>query len=104
VNSAMDSAVYTVKDSVPVVPPDPTAIEGTEEKIEFTLTPNPNRGDFYVEVPEGSRVEVFTSRGALLQRLENVSGKRNLHVQAAGLYIVRVSVNGKAAVKRVIVE
>ncbi|MDE6694708.1 MAG: chitobiase/beta-hexosaminidase C-terminal domain-containing protein [Bacteroidales bacterium] len=101
VNSSMVEVAYTVKDSI--TPIDPTGTE-TVDEFNFELYPNPNRGDFCVDVPEGSRVEVFTSRGVLLKRLEDVSGLQNLHVHASGLYIVRVSVNGKAAVKRVIVE
>ena len=101
VNSPMVEVAYTVKDSI--TPIDPTGTE-TVDEFNFELYPNPNRGDFCVDVPEGSRVEVFTSRGVLLKRLEDVSGLQNLHVHASGLYIVRVSVNGKAAVKRVVVE
>ena len=94
-----DKVGFTVK----LADPDPVATEAAE-KIGFKLYPNPNRGDFYVDVPEGSRVEVFTSQGVLLKQLENVSGLQSLQLQGAGLYLVRVSLNGKSAVKRVVVK
>lgn len=83
---------------------EPGAGVGNPETLSFSLYPNPNDGLFYLQVPDGSRVEVYSSLGRLVRVLPDVSGSVRLDLDRSGLYLVRVSREGISSVRRVIVR
>ncbi|MDE7150405.1 MAG: T9SS type A sorting domain-containing protein, partial [Bacteroidales bacterium] len=64
----------------------------------------PNGGAFSLELPVAATVEVFASNGILQQRLESGAGVVALNIERSGIYFIRVTGGGRAAVKRVIVR
>lgn len=92
------SVGFSVKESEPE-----TEVE-IRETLSFSLYPNPNNGLFYLQVPDGSRVEIYSSVGRLVRVLPDVSGSVQLDLDRSGLYLVRVSKAGNSSVKRVVVR
>ena len=75
------TAVYTVEASN----------EGHGE-LEARLYPNPNNGNFFVEVPCTSNIRIFNLNGQLLRNMEKKSaGVYELHLDHSGMYILHVS-------------
>lgn len=81
------------------------------EGVDFSVYPNPNNGNFTVEVHTAGEiqpymVEIFNDAGRLL-------GSVNCHNQTVsvnrtdlptGVYFVKLTKNGQTAVKKVIVQ
>ena len=70
----------------------------------FTLYPNPTHGDFTIELRQTSQVGVFNAMGQQVLSLNEVSGLHRLHLDATGVYFVRISNANGVEVKKVIVE
>ena len=70
----------------------------------FTLYPNPSNGDFTVALRQTSQVSVFNLMGQNILSLNEVSGLQHLHLDAAGVYFVRISNGNGVEVKKVVVE
>ncbi len=85
----------------------PTALSGVVDN-ELIIYPNPNKGEFTVQIPEakGILVEVFNAAGAMVTSKPVVSS--NVFVSLAGhekgLYIVRVQTTNAVIVHKVIVR
>ena len=70
----------------------------------FSLYPNPTHGDITVALGQTSQISVFNAMGQQVLDLNEVNGLQHLHLDAAGVYFVRIShVNG-VEVKKVVVE
>ena len=70
----------------------------------LTLYPNPTHGDFTIELRQTSQVSVFNMMGQNILNLNKVSGLQHLHLDAAGVYFVRISNETGVEVKKVVVE
>ena len=70
----------------------------------FTLYPNPTHGDFTIELRQTSQINVFNLMGQNVLNLNDVNGLQHLHLDAAGVYFVRISNGNGVEVKKVIVE
>ena len=70
----------------------------------FTLYPNPTHGDFTIELRQTSQVGVFNAMGQQVLSLNEVSGLQRLHLDATGVYFVRISNANGVEVKKVVVE
>ena len=70
----------------------------------FTLYPNPTHGDFTVELHQTSQVSVFNAMGQQVLNLNEASGSQRLHLDATGVYFVRISNANGVEVKKVAVE
>ena len=68
------------------------------------LYPNPTHGDFTIELRQISQVNVFNLMGQNILSLNEVSGLQHLHLEAAGVYFVRISNANGVEVKKIIVE
>ena len=70
----------------------------------FTLYPNPSNGDFTLELRHPSQVSVFNLMGQNVLHLNEVNGLQQLHLDAAGVYFVRMSNANGVEVKKVVME
>ena len=68
------------------------------------LYPNPSKGDLTVVMHQPSQVSVFNTTGQLVLHLSEVNGPQQLHLDAAGIYFVRISNENGLTVKKVVVE
>ena len=71
---------------------------------EALLYPNPSKGDFTLVLGRTSQVGVYTLTGQNVLHLNAVSGMQRLHLDAAGVYFVRISNEAGVEVKKVVVE
>ena len=71
---------------------------------ETLLYPNPNHGNFTLELNRISQVNVFNLMGQNVLNLNEASGLQNLHLEEVGIYFVRISNEDGLEVKKVVVE
>ena len=71
---------------------------------ESLLYPNPSKGDVTLVLGRTSQVCVYTLTGQNVLNLNAVSGTQRLHLDAAGVYFVRIGNEAGVEVKKVIVE
>ena len=91
--SEVATAAYTVK----------TANED-EELAGVSVYPNPSNGLFNIELPVAATIEVFASNGVLTQRVNANAGVATLTVNRSGIYFLRITGEGRAVIKRIIVR
>ena len=91
--SEVATAAYTVK----------TANED-EELAGVSVFPNPSNGLFNIELPVAATIEVFASNGVLTQRISANAGVATLNIDRSGIYFLRITGEGRTAIKRVIVR
>ncbi|MDE5559790.1 MAG: chitobiase/beta-hexosaminidase C-terminal domain-containing protein, partial [Bacteroidales bacterium] len=91
--SEVATAAYKIK----------TANEG-EELAGVSVYPNPTSGVFNLELPVAATVEVFMSNGMLYQRMKLSEGTTTLNIERSGIYFLRITGEGRTAVKRIIVR
>lgn len=68
------------------------------------MYPNPTDGIFHIVVPETATVEVFATNGTLVKRLDIAAGTTALQLNNAGIYFVKVTVNGQVGIQKMIVR
>lgn len=93
-NSDTVEAKYTIK---------PVANE-ENELAGVSVYPNPNKGEFSINVPDNAVVEVFAANGSKVVRVAVSAGKNAMKLDNAGVYFVRISANGQSVVKKVVVR
>ncbi|MDE5735730.1 MAG: T9SS type A sorting domain-containing protein, partial [Bacteroidales bacterium] len=86
-------AAYTIK----------TANEDLE-LVGVSVYPNPSNGQFNIELPVAATIEVFMSNGMLYQRVKALAGNATLNINRSGIYVLRITGEGRTAVKRIIVR
>lgn len=100
-DSKVVTAKYTIKSEDPG---DPNVANESEEKAGIKVYPNPNNGNFYLELPENAEVSVFGTNGSLLKRQKLETGLHEMRIDQSGTYVLRID-TGKASVsKRVTVR
>ena len=85
----------------------PTVIVDNVDEVsdsESTLYPNPTHGDFTLALRRTSQVSVFNLMGQNVLNLNNANGLQHLHLDAAGVYFVRISNDNGIEVKKVVVK
>ena len=92
--SEVATAAYTVKE---------TANED-EELAGVSVYPNPSNGVFNIELPVAATIEVFASNGVLTQRVNAAAGNATLNINRSGIYFLRITGEGRTAIKRIIVH
>ena len=75
-----------------------------EELAGVSVYPNPSNGVFNIELPVAATIEVFASNGVLTQRISANAGVATLTVNRSGIYFLRITGEGRTAIKRVIVR
>ena len=70
----------------------------------LTVYPNPSNGDFTIALCQASQVSVINAIGQQVLNLNEVSGMQHLHLNAKGVYFVRISHANGVEVKKVVVE
>ena len=70
----------------------------------FTLYPNPSNGDFTLELRQPSQVSVFNLMEQNVLHLNEVNSLQQLHLDAAGVYFVRICNGNGVEVKKIVVE
>ncbi|MDE5743620.1 MAG: chitobiase/beta-hexosaminidase C-terminal domain-containing protein, partial [Bacteroidales bacterium] len=91
--SEIATAAYTIK----------TANEDLE-LAGVSVYPNPSNGMFNIELPVAATIEVFMSNGMLYQRMKLSEGNATLNIERSGIYFLRITGEGRTAIKRVIVR
>ena len=88
-----------------VLPPMEIVLDVNEmTESETNIYPNPSHGDFTIELRQNSQVSVFNLMGQNVLNLNEVNGSKQLHLDAAGVYFVRISHANGVEVKKMIVE
>ncbi len=93
----------------------PTAVNNIQKnQVEINCYPNPFHGSLSIEISNaaatGFEADIFDLSGRLLQRLKQINSNRIIWDGkdlsgsncAAGTYIIRVTVNGKATMKKIV--
>lgn len=75
-----------------------------ESAMKVHVYPNPSSGIFYVELPDNSRMEIFSATGRLVESRPVVSGKQEVNLEHSGLYLIRVVKGDRWMVKRILVR
>ena len=70
----------------------------------ISIYPNPSNGDFTVELRQTSQVSVFNAMGQQVLDLNEASGLQRIHLDATGVYFIRISNANGVEVKKVVVE
>ena len=68
------------------------------------LYPNPCHGDFSLALGQPSQVSVFNLTGQCVLQLPETSGVQHLHLDAPGVYLVRIRQENGIVVKKLVVE
>ena len=82
-------------------PSTPSTGSGTERAH---IYPNPTHGDITVELRQTSQVSVFNAMGQQVLNLNEASGLQRIHLDATGVYFVRISNGNGVELKKVVVE
>jgi hypothetical protein len=77
--------------------------------IDFTVYPNPNDGNFTVEItgePQPYTVEIFNASGGMLGKVDCDAQAVNINRSdlPTGVYYLKLGMSGKQAVKKLIVK
>ena len=91
--------ILDVEEDGPSTPSTGSGTAGT-----FTLYPNPSNGDFTIALRQTSQISVFNAMGQQVLNLNEASGLQHLHLNATGVYFVRISNGNGVEVKKVVVE
>ena len=75
-----------------------------EELAGVSVYPNPSNGLFNIELPVAATIEVFASNGVLTQRVNAAAGVFTLTLDRSGIYFLRITGEGRTAIKRVVVR
>ena len=89
-----------------VLPPTEVVLDMNERETisETPIYPNPSNGDFTVALLQTSQVSVFNALGQQILSLNEISGLQHLHLNEAGVYIVRISDQDGVEIKKIIVK
>ena len=88
-----------------VLPPLEVVLDVQENVVsETSIYPNPNQGNFTLVLSLKSQVSVFNLMGQRVVDLNKVDGLQQLHLETAGIYLVRISNEAGVEVKKVVVE
>ncbi|MDE6631309.1 MAG: T9SS type A sorting domain-containing protein, partial [Bacteroidales bacterium] len=71
---------------------------------EVNVYPNPTTGEFKVNVPVDAVVEIYAANGHRVAARRVVAGTETFALETSGMYFVRVTANGKTAVRRIVVR
>ena len=75
-----------------------------EELAGVSVYPNPSNGLFNIKLPVAVTIEVFASNGVLTQRVNAAAGVFTLTLDRSGIYFLRITGEGRTAIKRIIVR
>ena len=91
---------FTVKYDVPEPP------VSVEDNVlaEVNVYPNPTTGEFKVSVPVNAVVEIYAANGHRVATRTVVAGTETFALATSGVYFVRVTADGKTAVRRIVVR
>lgn len=77
----------------------------TQDPLSVNIFPNPTKNNIHITgLQEPATIELLTLQGQLLSR-HQATGDVTLNINlVAGMYLIRISASGKAAVRKVVVE
>ena len=83
-----------------------SAVEETSEKQGFAIYPNPNQGNFTIELTEESDMVIYNVLGQSVMELEKVSGNRQIQLDNApkGLYFIKIQNETQTETKKIVVK
>lgn len=78
----------------------------TEQQLAFSIYPNPSQDKFNISLPSKAEFSyaIYDLNGRLLQQKEKSTAQISVENLASGLYLLRVSSEGKTATKKLIIE
>lgn len=71
---------------------------------EVNVYPNPTVGEFKVSVPVDAMIEIYAANGHRVVTRTVAAGTETFALATSGIYFVRVTANGKTAVRRIVVR
>jgi hypothetical protein len=83
-----------------------TAVEETVTEKHYKIYPNPNHGNFVIELANESNIRIFNIMGQAVMTLNQVSGIQRISLNSApkGLYFVQIQSGNNTEVKKLIIE
>ncbi len=77
-----------------------------KNQLQFSIYPNPSNGVLNITIPaaKGFSYAIYDLNGRLLQQNTNSTQKISVENLASGLYLLRVSAEGKTATKKLIIN
>ena len=85
------------------VPEPPVSVEDNL-LAEVNVYPNPTMGEFKVSVPVDAMVEIYAANGHRVATRMVAAGTETFALATSGIYFVRVTADGKTAVRRIVVR
>jgi hypothetical protein len=78
----------------------------TEDEFVINVYPNPNEGNFNVDLNESAKVEVLDMLGRVVFSESFESGKQNITLSEneKGIYFVKITSNNKETLKKIIIN
>jgi hypothetical protein len=100
--------LWSLKDTSLYTPPPPSNIQCIQANS-FTLYPNPNNGNFTIELDninfKECKVEVYDMTRRLIKSEKLISKSETISInQPKGIYLVKVQLDDKALTKQLIVD
>jgi hypothetical protein len=114
--NAVDGKAYAVKGidargclatgSLTLKAEDCTSLSGSEGEIALNLYPNPNQGEFRIDVPQDSKMLVYNLGGFLLRSGYLVKGSNPVSLKGMpmGLYVIQIVTGNKKHGIKVILQ
>ena len=104
-----DSVDLSTDEDIVTEEPEETTGNTAGEAFRTVLYPNPTYGYFTIELPEfkqgeSGQIMIYDQTGNLIVRQKYVSSTQDFDISSipAGIYIVRILVNDKLVIKRII--
>lgn len=82
------------------------SVDHFNAKNEITVYPNPNNGEFFIDVDEAAQLEVLDVTGKVIAVSPLVTGENavDINVNSNGLYLLKITSTQGVVTKRVIVQ
>lgn len=76
------------------------------DKATITVYPNPSKNTFMVSAPENSLLTIISTQGAIIseQKTKTETTEINLNNQAAGIYFIKITSEGKTVTRKLILN
>ncbi len=83
-----------------------TGIKTNNSNANVSVWPNPNNGNFMIDLPATANVEVIDALGRIVYAKQLNAGKQNiiLNNEKTGVYFLKINIDGKQLIRKIVVD